>query len=71
MSIDSNTVIVPGPMKAVADHGHDHAHHHAQAHDSPAVAKPFSPFLASVLDRLGLAVVFAGLVWIGVFWAVR
>ncbi|MBZ9936497.1 hypothetical protein LB518_09340 [Mesorhizobium sp. BR1-1-16] len=72
MSIESNTGFAAGSaMKAGGDRDHDHAHNHSQAHDSDAAAKTFSPFLASVLDRLGLAVVFAGLVWIGVFWAVR
>jgi len=29
----------------------------------------FSPFLASAFDRLAIAVVLTGLVWIGVVWA--
>ncbi|HWJ74605.1 MAG TPA: hypothetical protein VNX29_15700 [Kaistia sp.] len=72
MSIKSNTGFAAGSaMRAGGDRDHDRAGHHSQAHDSDTAARTFSPFLASVLDRLGLAIVLAGLVWIGVLWAVR
>ncbi len=61
---------VDGPRLA-HDHLHDHAHGSGQAHDGAIPAVRFSPFLASALDRLGVAVILTGLVWIGVFWAVH
>ena len=53
------------------DHLHDHAHGSEQTHDMTVPAARFSPFLASALYRLGVAVILTGLVWIGVFWAVN
>lgn len=61
----------------------DHHHHHPHRLDdvAPVIAVApaakhaprragFSPFLASAVDRFLLALVLAGLIWIGVVWAV-
>jgi hypothetical protein len=64
--------------------GHDHAHDHPHAHDhaahraatSPAAAAAAAPrvrhsmFLASAVERLGIAVLLAGLIWAGILWAI-
>lgn len=79
MTIDSEAGALAAP--SAGHHGHRHtaahhdsgAHHGAthdhEAHDARVSAGSFSPFLASALDRLALAVVLSGLVWIGVVWA--
>ncbi len=76
-AISGSTIPLRGAPGARPAHApaHDHADHHdhdgGQAHDAARPAVRFSPFLASALDRLGVAVILTGLVWIGVFWAVR
>ncbi len=74
MTLKSDAGVIAVPAK-LHSHDHDHSHDHApdagQADDAARAAPRFSPFLASALDRLGLAVILAGCVWIGVFWAVR
>ena len=62
------------------EHDHDHAHaelgahlggHEARSRDAVMSRRRFSPFLASVLDRLLIAVVLSGVMWIGVVWAIH
>lgn len=74
MTIDSEAGALPAPSAGHHGHRHDAAAHHGathdhDAHDARLSAGSFSPFLASALDRLALAVVLTGLVWIGVLWA--
>lgn len=65
------------------DHGHPHDHDHGHAH-SHALSKPVagggsdalprsytrSMFLASAVERLVIAALLVGLIWLGIFWAV-
>lgn len=63
------------------DHGHGHAHPAGHDHAAPktasrdvAVAIPraykHSMFLASAIERLVIAVLLIGLIWLGIFWAI-
>ena len=83
LTLNSDIGVTPGLPERLRDapqrlHDHTHAHGHDHGHDAaPGVAQAhdagagFSPFLASALDRLGVAVILTGFVWIAVFWAVR
>ncbi len=72
MTLKSDAGAIAHPSGPHAhDHGDHHADHAGQAHDAALPRLRFSPFLSSALDRLGLAVILSGLVWIGVVWAVR
>ncbi|WEK50603.1 MAG: hypothetical protein P0Y66_00365 [Candidatus Kaistia colombiensis] len=62
-------------------HGHNHEHGHAHSHEpaAPARREPSdalprsyerSMFLASAIERLVIAVLLVGLIWLGIFWAV-
>jgi len=71
------------PISASHDHGHNHDHDQGHAH-SHAPAKPAvrdasdalprsykrSMFLASAVERLVIAVLLVGLIWLGISWAV-
>lgn len=71
------------PISAGHDHGHHHDHDPGQAH-SHAPSKPAareasdalprsykrSMFLASAVERLVIAVLLVGLIWLGIGWAV-
>jgi len=52
--------------------GHHHHHGHDHHHDDgrPAVSR-LSVFTLSALERMGMAVILVGLVWIAILWAVR
>ncbi|MCX5577971.1 hypothetical protein [Kaistia terrae] len=55
--------------------GHSHGHHHAAhppATHEIAVPRAYkrSMFLASALERLVIAVLLIGLIWLGIIWAV-
>ncbi|MCX5495247.1 hypothetical protein OSH11_11060 [Kaistia dalseonensis] len=77
---DGNSAAV-GTVALTKDGAHGHHHeghgHHDEARARPVrvAAKPSakqarpSLFLASALDRLLVAVVLSGLLWIAVFWA--
>ncbi|MCX5517229.1 hypothetical protein OSH10_02170 [Kaistia defluvii] len=55
-------------------HGHAHSagHVHAAPHDAVAIPRAYkhSMFLASAIERLVIAVLLIGLIWIGIFWAI-
>jgi hypothetical protein len=54
-------------------HGHHHHHHDHAPPRARSVAAPRarrSMFLASALERLGIAVVLVALIWAGIFWAI-
>lgn len=60
-----------------AAHGHRHAHpagHNHEASHAAAVAIPraykHSMFLASAIERLVIAVLLIGLIWLGIFWSI-
>lgn len=55
-------------------HGHAHPaeHDHAAPHDVVAIPRAYkhSMFLASAIERLVIAVLLIGLIWLGIFWAI-
>jgi len=57
-------------------HGHGHAHsaghEHAAPRDAVAIPRAYkhSMFLASAIERLVIAVLLIGLIWLGIFWAI-
>jgi hypothetical protein len=59
-----------------AAHGHRHAHpaghDHATPRDAVAIPRAYkhSMFLASAIERLVIAVLLIGLIWLGIFWAI-
>lgn len=71
MTIEIEAGTTAGLSRAGKEHGHRQAHDRGHARDGGAPGAGFSAFLASALDRLALAALLAGIVWIGVFWAVR
>jgi hypothetical protein len=70
---------VPVAIDPHAGHSHPHSHPHEAPRRVPtpaaaaarrrSLARP-SLFLASALDRLLIAIVLVGLLWIAVLWAV-
>lgn len=52
--------------------GHPHHHGHDHHHDDgrPAVSR-LSVFTLSAFERMGMAVILVGFVWIAILWAVR
>jgi len=61
---------------ASADDTNASRHHHHHGHDyhhddgGPAVSR-LSVFTLSALERMGMAVILVGFVWIAILWAVR
>lgn len=55
-----------------AGHVHSAGHEHAAPHDVVSIPRAYkhSMFLASAIERLVIAVLLIGLIWIGIFWAI-
>lgn len=52
--------------------GHVHSHAHAHAHAPVATARPGASLLRmSLVERLAIAGLVSGVIWLGVFWASR
>jgi hypothetical protein len=81
VGVTDGTIPVPagsrthGQDRRGHDHDHGaHGHHHHPAASEPARAAPrayrHSMFLASALERLVIAVLLIGAIWVGILWAI-
>lgn len=55
-----------------AAHGHGGGHAHSHAHAPVATARPGASLVRmSLVERLAIAGLVSGVIWLGVFWASR